>query len=253
MDKKKKLQLFIVLAVLVLLFVNISIISGYILFTKYGSMTLSPGENYIVNIPFISAEKPEGFPMVCGTAEQSDGDPVEDVTVKIAYSADNTTILGENITNKDGKYCITLPEITSNRVYVVYLEYDNETFSEELTLGSNEYTLDFENNLNYSKGLDSYADLIGKIINEDARIENGRLEIILSYCENEKCNITSIIKEEKYSVNIEPQDTYNIPNSEFSYSWEIPSDAKLGKYKLYIKASFNAKDHTKTVYFYITE
>jgi len=49
-----------------------------------------------------------------------------------------------------------------------------------------------------------------------------------------------------------PNSDYGFPNDEFNVSWEIPGDATTGKYKFYIKTSFNAKESTKTIYFNIT-
>jgi len=249
MDKKRKLKLFIVLSILILLFVNITLISGYILLTQYGSMTLNPGEKYIVNIPFFG---PLRTPQVCGTAEQTDGTPIENVKVIINYSSDGSPA-GSAVTDINGNYCITLPEINSPRRFNVYVEYDNGTsLNNNLTLASNDYDLDFDSNLNYSKYSDDYVELNGKIINEDAEIDNGRFEIQISYYNetNQSHKVwEDLFDYQKYYLNIEPRTTYNIPNPDFTYTWEIPADARLGEYKFYIKTSFNAKDHTSTVYF----
>jgi hypothetical protein len=253
MEKKEKIKSFMILSVLILLFVNLTLISGYILITKYGSMTLSPGEKYIVNIPFIpTPETTTKSPIVCGTAEENDGTPVKDVEVRITYSTANTTILGENITDEEGKYCITLPEITSDKTYNVYLEYDNETSSSQITLGNNDYSLNFENNINYSKASNTSVYLTGYISNKDAKVENGRLEITLSRCEGETNTCNSIIDNKKYSINIDSNEVYHVPNPELDYSWPI-SSAETGKYKMYVEASFNAQDHTTTRYLHITD
>jgi hypothetical protein len=251
MNKKKKLQLFIVLSVLIVLFVNITLISGYFLMKQYGSMTLNPGERYTINIPFFGTPK---TPLVCGTAEQTDGTPMPNVTVIINYS--NGSPAGQAITDTNGKYCITLPEITSPKVFDVYVEYNNGTSSSNnLTLASNDYDLNLDTNLeNYIKGTDTSVKLIGNIINEDAGIDDGRLEIKVSY--HNQTNISHQFWEdvsgyERYTININPRETYNLPTSELDYSWTIPSNAIVGEYKFYIKTSFNAQDHTSTLYFNI--
>jgi hypothetical protein len=223
------------------------VISAYLLIVKYGSMTLTPGENYIVNIPFNSIHEEVKYQIVCGTAEKENGNPVEDVKVKINSSSDKN--LGENTTNAEGKYCITLPDITSkNKKYDVYVEQEDET----LEIGSNDYELDFDEDLSYSKSIDNYAILKGKIINEDARIENGRIEVKVGHKVGTSWKYL-FGDYQKYYVNIEPGDTYEIPNEDVNILWEIPSDAEAGEYKFLVKTSFNAEEKNSiTVLFSLT-
>ncbi len=248
MGDRKSIRKFVVLSILGLLLVNTTVISG-LLIAKYGTMTLSPGENYRINIPFIPLQEETGeSSIVCGIAEDNDGNPVGNVKVEITLHSD-AKILGENITDVNGEYCITLPAMASkSEKYDVSVKYDND----ELELGSNDYSLTFEDKRNYQKGFDDYAVLKGYINNEDARIENGRFEINLKYYNDTTDKWIEIFDYQKYHVNIEPGEDYEIPNAELNVSWEIPSDAKIGKYKFYIKTSFNAKERTKNVYFNIT-
>jgi hypothetical protein len=244
MEKKRKIKSFVILSVLILLFVNITLISGYILIAKYGSFHLNPGEKYIINIPFITFEgNPENlsnFQLVCGTALDDDKEAVEGVYVKITY-AENLTILGTNITDENGKYCIILPGITSKQEYEVSLEYDNETFSDSLVLGSNDYELNFEGDQDYIKNTDQYFFLRGKISNEDAVIENGLIEIKLA----QKIDGTwkySFGDYRKYYVNISSRENYNLFDEINNISWEIPANASIGEYKFLVRTSFNAME-----------
>ncbi len=249
MDQKGKVKTFITLSLLGLLLINITLISGYLLILKYGSMTLNPGEEYIVNIPFSTSLR---SPVVEGRAEQSDGTPLKDVTVKISYSSDNNTILGQAVTDSNGDYRIILPEITSKRTYAVHIEYNNGTLSNYLALASNDYELDFDDDMNYNRSKGSYVFLTGKIRNEDARIENGRFEINLKYYNDTRKEWIEILDYKEYSLDIESNEIYEVPNKELNFSWKIPSNVDIGKYKFYIKTSFNARDRSKDVYFNIT-
>jgi hypothetical protein len=241
----QKLTLFLTLAILGLLLLDITLIGAYVLFTQYGSLTLSPGEKYTVNIPFVGPSK---NPMICGKAEQTDGTALEGIKIIANYS--NNTFAGEATTDDNGRYCITLPEITTlTKTYNIYLEYDNST----LTLANHDYDLDFENNRIYSKGSNEYVFLTGNITNEYAEIENGRFEINLQYWPVNSSERYEIFDYRKYSVNISSNEIYEVPNSELNVSWQIPSDAEIGTYKFYIKTSFNAKERTSNIYFNITE
>jgi hypothetical protein len=233
---------------------NITFIGAYILLTKYGSLTLSPGEKYTVNIPFIGSSK---MPTICGTAEQTDGTLIKNVTVIVKYSNSNTT-LAQNITGTNGKYCITLPEVNSsnNDNFDIYLQYDNITSTgEELVLGSNDYTLNFENNKVYNKSFDEYVFLTGNITNEDVRIENGRFEIKIGYREGTSGSFSYFGDYERYNININSNEIYSVPNEELNVSWKIPNDASTtGQYKFYFMTSFNGVEKTaQSVYFNITD
>lgn len=250
MNNKKGVKKFLIFSILGLVFINLTFASAYLILTKYGTLTLNPGEDYIVNIPFIGPSNPfTNYPTICGTAEQTNGILLKNVTI-IVKGYNNDTVIAQNVTNSDGKYCITLPEIkSSTQKFDVYVQYDNKTIS----LGSNDYQLNFENNLVYNKGLDNFVYLTGDITNEDAKIENGRFEINLKYQNVTTGDWEDIFDYQKYSVNIESDEIYSVPNNGLNVSWEIPSDAKEGRYKFYIKTSFNAKEHTKDIYFNITE
>jgi hypothetical protein len=246
MDKKGEIKTFFILSGLALLIINLTLISSYLLSLNYGSLSLGSGEEYTVNIPFLTSSK---SPVVCGTAEKTDGTPLQNVRVNITY-ADKTEVLGQTLTDKNGEYCITLPEINSNKRFDVYVEYDDAT-DDYLELASNDYKLDFEDDLVYSKSTTTYVPLVGEITNEDAEVEDGRFEIRVGYRVNGKWKYP-FEDYQRYSINIESNDVYEIPNDELDFSWKIPSDAKTGEYKFYIKTSFNAKDHTKDVLFNIT-
>jgi len=129
--------------------------------------------------------------------------------------------------------------------------YENETADGNLTLASNDYTLDFEDERNYIRG--ETIQLEGKIINQDARIKNGRFEVDLRY-HNESKNKWIVIQEYPTQlINIEPNEDYNIIDEGLSYTWDIPSNATIGEYKFYISSSFNAVERNKGVEFNVTE
>lgn len=245
----KRLFAFLTLSVLGLLLINITLIGAYIVLTKYGSMTLNPGEKYTVNIPFSG---PSNNPVICGKAELNDGSALKNITVIVKYY-NNETEIARNTTGTDGKYCITLPEIESSKKFDVYLEYDNETSTgEDLLLGDNDYDLDFENYKVYSKSSDDFVFLTGNITNEDAKIENGRFEVKVGYKDGTWKYLFGDY--EKYLVNISPHEGYQLPNEDVSISWEIPSDAQVGEYKFLFKTSFNGVEKTsQSVYFNITD
>lgn len=195
---------------------------------------------------FLGASK---SPVICGKAETTSGEVLQGVNVSIYY---NNTLVNKSTTNSKGEYCVYLPEITSSKKYDIFIEYNNQTNSGDfIKLASNDYDLDFDNNLIFNKPFDKYAVLQGTIKNEDAEIENGRLEINLKYYENSTWK--EIFDYQKYFVNINPGEVYDVPSDELNVSWLIPSDAKIGRYKFYIKSSFNAKEKTANVYFNITE
>jgi hypothetical protein len=247
MNKKRKVKLFVILGILGVLFLNLALISGYILINSYGNMHLKPGEEYTVNIPF----KLFKSAIVHGTALANDGTPLSGIKV-IVNNSDNS-IIGEDTTDSNGKYEITLPKTSEEEQVYVYLEYNNESPSlSNLALASNDYTPDFKNNLNYSRSSDNHVYLNGKITNKDAEVKDGRFEITLSSCEGETASCDEVLANEKYSVNIKPDEVYITPNSEMDFSWPIASDTEIGKYKIYTKASFNGQEHTSTVYFHIT-
>jgi len=54
-------------------------------------------------------------------------------------------------------------------------------------------------------------------------------------------------------VNIDPDEIYLVPTSELNSSWAIDSNTLTGRYKYYIKASFNGQEHTKDIYFNVTD
>jgi hypothetical protein len=241
MDKNKRGKI-ILLMLLCFMLINLTVISGYIFSINYGSLHLNSGEKYIVNIPFIKTSGENSVnitenPIVCGTAEDDYGEAIEGIEVRITY-IDEMTTLGENTTNEDGKYCIILPKINSKQEYDIYLEYNNETFSDNLILGSNDYELEFENSMNYSKNINKYFFLEGTISNENAKIENGIIEIKLSHKVNGTWKYT-FGDYKKYYINISEEDEY-ILDSESNISWEIPPNAELGEYKFLVRTSFNA-------------
>ncbi len=244
---EKEIKKFLTISLLGLLIVNFTLISGYLVVKSYGQMTLNPGEEYTVNIPFFGSSL---SPVVCGRAEKTDGTPLSNVRINISYSTDNE-LLGTAITDGNGEYCITLPEINTNRRFEVYVQYDNGTSEDNyLALASNDYTLDFDDDLVYSRGSTSYIPLTGEIRNENAEVENGRFEVNVKYKNGDEWE--EILDYQKYSIDIEPNEIYSLPEDGLNFSWRIPSDAKTGEYKFYVKTSFNAKDHTKDVPFNIT-
>lgn len=240
-ENKKRLKGFIMLSLLGLIFLNFTLISGYMILQKYGDITLGPGEKYTMNIPFIGQSK---NPQICGTAIQTDDELIEGINVSVFFSS-NDDFAGSDITDSNGKYCITLPEITTRRNFDIYVEYDNDT----LQLASNDYELRLNNNLNYVRGLNNYAVLTGEIINQDARIDNGKFEVNLKYYGENSSQGEEIFDYKKYYINMEPNEVFTIPNNELNVSWKIPDDARTGKYKFYVKTSFNAKDKTSTINF----
>ncbi len=245
-EEKKKNKRRIVFAVIGIIIV--SIVMGAYVYEKYfGEVSLKPGEQYTVNIPFIGASN---IPIISGKAIDATGKAVKDINVTIKYKG-NATVLAWNTTNNDGKYVVYLPEIKTAKSYDVYVgNYDNST----LTLGSNDYTLNFNDSKIYNKSVAHYAVLEGTITNKDATIEDGRIDVNLKYYNITSKKWVEIFGYKTYYVNIEPNNVYEFPNDEeFNVSWEIPSDAAIGKYKFYVKASFNAKEKTKSVYFNITE
>ena len=244
---KTELKEFLTISIICLLLINISLVSAYIM-VKYGTITLSPGEKYTINIPFFGPSK---SPVICGKAQKTSGDVLSGVNVSVYY---NSGLINKSITNSKGEYCIYLPEITSNKKYDIFIEYNNQTNTGDfIQLASNDYTLDFDNDLLFSKSSDKYVILKGLIVNKDAKIENGRFEINLQYYPTNSTERFEIFDYQKYAVNINPQETYNIPNNEFNVSWQIPNDTKTGRYKFYIKTSFNAKERVSNVYFNVTE
>lgn len=248
MDKKKKITIFLLISSIILIIADLTLISAYLIYEKYGEVTLSPGEKYIVNIPFDIAKSPE----ICGTAKIQNGTRLEGIKVTVSYSGKNKT-LGEEITDENGRYCIKLPTISEDEDYEIYLEYENELEGGELILASNDYSLDFDNILNQSKRINHSVELKGEIENEDAEVENGRIEITLNKCEGETTNCNQEIKKEIYYIDIESNENYEIPNSDLTFSWTISPETEIGKYKIDIEASFNAQKHTTNKYFHIVD
>lgn len=249
MDKKKKIKLFIILGVLGILLINFTFISAYILINSYGKMYLSPGEDYTVNIPFNLFKSAT----VHGTALASDGTPLAGVKV-IVNNSDNS-IAGEDTTDINGEYSIALPAMSDKKQFFVYLEYDNQTSSgDPIALADHEYSYEFDNYVNYSKSIDNEVVLRGTIENENAEIEDGRIELSLRKCTGETTSCNEVLDSKIYHININPLASYSIPSSEIDYSWPINGDTETGKYKIQLTMSFNAKETTPTsmVYFYIT-
>ncbi|MBI2629579.1 hypothetical protein HYW76_00595 [Candidatus Pacearchaeota archaeon] len=242
--KNKKLRKFLILFILALLLINIPLISAYILMIKYGTFNLYPGEKYIVNIPFFGPSK---LTTICGKAVQTDGTLLEGVNVTLKYYNNNTEFL-KNTTGADGKYCFTILNLTSNKKFDIYVEYDNST----ITNASNNYDLNFDDDKVYSKSSDNFAVLSGNITNYDAEIENGRFEINLQYWPENASERFEIFDYQKYFLNIEPNEVYVIPSSGLNVSWGIDSGTLTGRYKFYIKTSFNAREKTKSIYFNVT-
>ncbi len=243
-EEKKKNKRRIVFAVVGIII--ISIVMGAWVYEKYfGTVLLNPGEQYTVNIPFIGASN---NPIISGKAIDATGKAVKDINVTVKYKG-NETVLAWNVTDKEGYYKIVLPEIKTAKSYNVYVgNYDNST----LTLGSNDYTLNFNDSKIYNKSVDYYAVLEGTIKNKDTNIEDGRIDVNLKYYNESKPGWVEIFDYKRYYVNVVPNSDYGFPNDEFNVSWEIPGDAATGKYKFYIKTSFNAKESTKTINFNIT-
>ncbi len=244
-EEKKKNKRRIVFAVIGIIVVSI-VIGSYVYEKYFGQVSLKPGEQYTVNIPFIGAPN---IPIISGKAIDATGKAVKDINVTVKYKG-NATVLAWNTTGNDGKYVIYLPEIKTAKSYDVYIgNYDNST----LTLGSNDYTLNFNDSKIYNKSVDYYAVLEGTITNKDATIEDGRIDVNLKYYDTATDKWVEIFGYKTYYANILPNEVYEFPNDEFNVSWKIPSDAAIEKYKFYVKTSFNAEEKTKSVYFNITE
>ena len=235
MSKKRKIRLFIVLAVLGLLFINMAIISGYIFINAYGKMDLNPGEEYTVNIPFKLFQSP----VVSGKALANNGTAIAGVNVTVTDS--HNKILGEDITNENGEYSITLPKISDTTEYYVDVGYNNESqIFTNLANGSNDYTPTFKD-MNYSKSQDNYIELTGKITNKDAEIEKGRMIVTLKSCEGETDNCDIIIDTKTEYIDIAPLEVYNIPNTNVQFRWNL-DDLSVGKYQFEVSMSFNGEE-----------
>lgn len=240
----RKARNFIILSVLGMLLINVALISAAIVLEQYGSVTLFPGEHYILNIPFFGPSK---APIVCGKAQTLAGTALRDVNVSAYY---DDQLVTKNTTNTKGEYCLTLPELTASRKYDIFIEYNNET-TENLTLGSNDYSLDFLNNQIYSKSTTQFITLQGQISNHDAEIESGRFEIKIRHKNNGTWG--DVTDYEKYFIDLPSREILELPNEELNITWQIPPEAETGQYKWYLKSSFNAKERTKDVFFNITE
>lgn len=249
---KKKVKTFLVLSVSALVLINLLFVSAAILSQKYGSVTLTPGEKYTLNIPFLRIGQQT---TICGTAQETDGTLL--TGVKVVAEQLPSGINSTNITNSNGEYCITVPEIDgSSDVFNIYIEYENIDGADTLTLGSNDYDLNFEDNKVYSKTTDDYARLTGNITNEDAIIENGRFEFKVGYKEDGSWdgNYFTTNYPYKYHLNINAKEVYSLPNANIDMIWEIPEDAPIGEYRFLYKTSFNGNEKTSQyVYFNLTE
>lgn len=240
--KSRKVLLFVIFSVLALLLVNFTFISAYVIL--FGEVTLNPGENYIINIPFIGPSK---SPTICGRAQQSDGTNVKNVNISVKYDGTNI-VAGSGITGNDGKYCIYLPNINKSNVkFDISVEHN-----ESLILGDNDYSLNFDNYKVYNKNLKNYAILSGNINNYDAEVEDGRFEVKVGHRVNGTWKYV-FGDYQKYLINIEPYGNYEFPNNELNVSWRIPNGAENGEYKFLIKTSFNAREYaSQSVFFNIT-
>jgi len=247
MVENKKLRLFLIISITLILLINLTLVNAYIILISYGKMYLNPGEEYVVNIPFNTFQQPTPS-VVQGRAQQTNGNPISGVKI-IVNNSDNS-IFGEDTTNSEGEYSITLSEITEKERFSVYIEYDEEI----QTIANNDYLYEFDNHINYSKSTDNYVELTGTIENEDAKIENGRVEVSLRKCTDNTNTCSNILNIKTYYLNINPQETYNLPSSEINYTWPIDGGTEIGKYKIQVAMSFNAQEHTPTsmAYFYIT-
>jgi len=237
-SNKKKLKKFLFFSIVLIVFMNLSLISAIVLSGKFGTATLNPGEKYTVNIPLIGYSN---ITTICGIASRQDSTKVQGINVTIKYYNTNTTI-GSAITDSSGHYCINLPAVNKSNTKVdIYVGYDNNTYS----LGNNEYDAYFDNYKNYSKG-DGYAALTGAITNYDAGISNGRVDVNLQYWGTTHYTIFDY---QRYYVSIDSSEVYSVPSGEFNVTWQIPSDAELGQYKYYIKTSFNGVEKAQSIYF----
>lgn len=239
--KKNKRRMICVLIGIIIVSLAIAV---YVL-DKYGTVSLSPGEHYIVNLPFVGASD---SPIIEGKAVYTNGSPVKDVNVTVKYKGNNT-VLAWNLTNKDGYYKIVLPEIKKSTKYDIYVGYNNAT----MTLAEHRYTLNLDTDKEiYNRSTDTFVIMTGTINNENAKIENGRMDVNLKYRDESADQWVEVFDYKRYYVNAEPMESYGIPNDEVNISWQIPSDAAIGRYKFYVKTSFNAKESTRTVYFNVT-
>lgn len=245
--KKNKRRIAFMLAGIIVIVI---VMGAYIYEYKYGTLTLHPGEHYIVNIPFIGASN---NPVIEGYATYTNGTPIKNVNVTVKYKGEDT-VLAWNLTDKNGYYRIVLPEInTTSKKYDIYVGYDNTT---NLTLANHDYALNLHTDKDiYNKSTDTVVVMTGTIDNEDARIKNGRMDVNLKYHNITTKKWVEIFGYKRYYINAEPQENYIIPNEDdgVNITWQIPSNASIGKYKFYVKTSFNAKERTKSVYFNITE
>jgi len=241
--KQEKLKELVILSVLALLAINIPLISAYFVITNIGSFTLYPGEDYTLNIPFIGNS--EYLTDICGKAVHENGSYLSGINVSLYYS--NGTLFGKNTTKSNGKFCFSL-DISSNKQFDIDVEYNNST----MILGNNDYDLNFEDNEDYSRNSEVYAILSGNITNYDAEVENGRIETNLQYWPENASERYVVFDYINYNVSITPNNYYRVPSSNFNVSWPINSSTTLGRYKFYIKSSFNGQEHTKSIYFNIT-
>ena len=244
--KKRGIVKLLVLIILLYLLINLSLISAYLLITKYSTFTLYPGENYIINIPFNPIMK---FQTVCGKAQFVNGTPIEGINVTLKSIDDTINLI--NTTKSDGKYCFNIQELTSDKGFEIYISYDNYSMNN----ASNDYELNLDNYKVYSKTSDPYIILTGKIENYDAEVENGRFEIKMGYKVDGTWKYT-FGDYQKYYLNINPGETYNIPSEELNYTWDI-SQLDIGEYKFLIKTSLNGREYSyrhtgNTIYFNIT-
>jgi hypothetical protein len=250
----KKVYAFLSLSVLSLLLLNLTFVGSYLILTNWGSLTLNPGENYTLNFPFSS---PLEYSRICGTAEKKDGTPVSNVEVFVKYKS-NSSLVGSNMTNNQGKYCIFISEMEEKTSFDIFVEYDNDSIDGPLSLLTNDYSFQFENNLVYNKSEQDRVFVVGNITNQDARIENGRFEIKVGYNEKKEDGTNNwkylFGDYELYSINISPNSIYSFPNSIKNISWEIPQNALPGEYKFLYKSSFNAKEKlSQSIFFEIVE
>lgn len=247
---KGKMELFLILLLILGTVVGIA----NIIDKKYGSFSLHPGEKYTVNIPFLGAPKSS---FICGKAEYWNGSAVEGVNVTVKYH-NNETVLATNKTDKNGFYCVYLPEIKKVTKYDIYVDYENRT---DLVLGSNDYTLNLDTEKD-SYSLGEIVKITGTIENEDAEIDGGRMLVSLAYCNgtfnesSKACKGTPgkwiyLYDDKSYSLNINKNYNQYVPYDDFDVRFNT-SDADKGWYRFSLKASFNSKEHTKTIYFNVT-